>query len=183
MALDLILAGSVPTGTISASDVNSDITAIQQAINSFDGANIAAGTIDVAALTLNETVIQVPCPAIVGGTGEVLLPIDTTGDLIARDCAYYIEDDGTAAGTLTVEWGGINVAGNFSSAGTLVNAQSIPSSGSNLAANDVITASGTVSFGASGRILRVAFTAGTGQNNGSDAIFRVTLRFVTGITT
>lgn len=180
MALTLIHA-TTPSGTISAADMASDMTAIQNAVNSLDGGNLQAGTVTNTALANSSAPFLVSGQVTGSGSQTFYIPIYVTAseDWTAVGYRWWLTDSGTGNGSVTVRHGTLS-GGTFSSNGTLVNAGSVTfdTDGADNAGGS--TASGTVT--SSSTVLEVAYTAGTGQNGTSTDLFKLSLQFTAALT-
>lgn len=178
MAITLINA-TQPSGTIDPADTAADMQTIQTALNSLDGANLQAGSVAASALVNSEAEFHLAFDGILGSSiTTVFLPLNVSGDIIVKGAQYYMSDNGTGAGSVTVTRGTIS-GGTYSSNGTLVNV-AIPG-GSNQAAAGSLSASGTID--SNDDVLRLVFTRGTGQNSNATDFFRLSLRCVSALTT
>lgn len=172
----------VTTGTtISSTTHNANNTLIEDFVNDFDGANIQAGTVALSALATLTAAFSVEGQSLATGSSTFYIPIAVVAseNWTATKGAYWIEDSGTGNGSVTIRHGTLS-GGTFSSAGTLVSAGTVAFDTDGADAAGTLTASGAVT--SSSTVLEVAFTAGTGQNDTSNKLFKVSLLFTRSVT-
>lgn len=165
----------VTAGTTIDPDVyNTNNTAIENALNSINGAAISSGTVANGALANPEFLTALTFPPIEGASATtVYLPCYMAGTVVGW--GYYITDVGTADSSFTIDKGNFS-AGSWSSSADIVTSATVAHA--SLGDNADRDGSGTTGAGNSftaGQTLRLVLTRGTAAMSGASDIFRVTL--------